>query len=106
MRRTRGFWRFGLVAGLVPVALLLQGAPADAVTETFSEPGTDSFTVPTGICSVLITAAGAQGGTLAEQAGGVGASVTGRITVAPGLVLGILVAQEGGSGDAGNGGDG
>ena len=83
MRRTRGYWRLGLGAGLVPAVLLLQGAPADAVTETFSEPGADSFTVPTGICSVVITAAGGQGGQVAGTVGGVGASVSGRITVAP-----------------------
>jgi len=105
-RRTCGVLADRTGSGPRPAAPLLPGAPAGAVTETFTEPGADAFTVPTGICSVAITADGGRGGGIGETAGGVAAGVGGRITVAPGLTLDIFVGEEGGGAGVGDGGAG
>ncbi|HEX6164408.1 MAG TPA: glycine-rich protein [Vicinamibacterales bacterium] len=76
----------------------------DGGSLTFNFTGAaQTFTVPAGVTQVNITAYGAQGGAGAGAgpAGGLGGSVTARITVTPGEVLQVNV---GGAGAAGAGG--
>ncbi|HTA28595.1 MAG TPA: choice-of-anchor tandem repeat GloVer-containing protein [Bacteroidia bacterium] len=74
------------------------------------EPAVQHFTVPAGVTSITITAAGGQGGGNGSNSdiGGDGASLTGICTVIPGHVISIVVGQKGGysPGDFGSGGGG
>lgn len=79
------------------------------MTTAFSADGTlQSYVVPAGITSLLVTLTGGQGG---GGFGGGGASVQGRLAVTPGETLRILVGQRGlntgggGSGYGALGGD-
>jgi hypothetical protein len=77
---------------------------------TYTTTGTDSFTVPTGVTTIRITAAGAQGADAgnAGGAGGKGGRATGVFTVTPGstLVVTVGAAGSGTSGGSGGGGGG
>ena len=71
-------------------------ATANPITgsQTYTYTGTiANFTVPTGVTSITITAAGAQGGQYTSTTGGLGASVKGTFAVTPGQILSILVGQ-------------
>ncbi|CAN0599762.1 unnamed protein product, partial [Laminaria digitata] len=58
-----------------------------------------TFTVPSGVTSVVIEAAGAQGGNGRNGATGArGAFVSGAVAVTPGQTLSIVVGQAGGHG--------
>ncbi len=87
------------------------------ITQTFSYTGgTQTWTVPTGVTFVEITANGASGGASLDnigswqvfvKAGGLGGRVTTTLAVTPGQVLNIVVGGSGGSPVGGfNGGGG
>ena len=75
-----------------------------AATQTFSSPGSYSFTVPAGVTSLTIAATGATGGSSAagRAGGGRGASMTATVDVTPGEQLSVTVGAPG-SGSAGGG---
>jgi len=89
-------------------AMLLGKVSAFAqTTVTFNYSGViTSWTVPAGVTSVTVTAAGAQGGAGSIAAGGLGANIKGTFVVSPGQVLRILVGGQGGAGTQGGGGGG
>jgi hypothetical protein len=65
---------------------------------TYSEVGTDTFTVPPGVMSVTFTAFGAQGGGFGTVTpGGLGGSATSTLSVTPGQVLQVNVGGAGGN---------
>jgi hypothetical protein len=71
---------------------------ADGGSQTFSS-GVQSFTVPTCISTITISAYGAQGGNglnCASKIGGNGAYVTGTFSVTPGHILNIIIGEMGG----------
>src|SRR5689334_7509601 len=86
--------------------VLFGAAPAAASTTTLftsEAPGIAASppVVPAGVCSVTITAEGGRGGmfdAFTDVPGGAGASVTARVAVSPGDVLGVLVGGAGGTG--------
>ncbi len=75
------------------VATAAQGA-----TQTFTAPGSSSFTVPGGITSVEVRAIGAGGGDCFQGAGGKGASVAAIVPVFAGEQLFVGVGGAGGGG--------
>lgn len=82
------------------IALGLFSIPANA--QTFSTPGSWTYTVPAGVTRVQVQVSGAGGGGGAADSarggnGGNGAKVTAIITVTPGEVLSGTIAQGGGS---------
>ncbi len=82
---------------LLILVLLLAGLnwSALAQTTTFSYTGgIVTWTVPSGVTSIGITAVGAQGGASSYFAGGHGATIYGAFTVVPGHILSILVGQQ------------
>jgi hypothetical protein len=89
------------------VGLLAGAGSALAETKTFNFTGSEQeFKVPAGVTSVEAVAVGSQGES-AEEAGGVGAIVTGKLPVTPGQVLYVEVAGtpfNGGGGEVRNGG--
>ncbi len=89
----------GLAAFAVP-----QFARAQSTQKFDYTGGAQSFVVPTGVTSVVVTAYGAQGGA-GYSTGGLGGSVTATIAVTPGETLGIYVGGQGSSPNGGfNGG--
>src|SRR4051794_9776795 len=110
-----------VVLGLLPLC-----APVDAEAATappsvvFDQPGTRSYLVPAGVCSVKVRARGAAGGRgetppsffwrLFGEGGapGSGGEVTGTIDVAGGQLLVVTVGEQGqlARGGFGGGGDG
>lgn len=59
-----------------------------------------SFTVPSGVYSITVSAVGAGGGPIdgpSAKLGGYGASITGNFTVTPEETLAVLVGGAGGS---------
>ena len=82
------------------------GIPLAGADQTdFGTPGTSEFAVPEGVCSVQVSANGAQGGDGVARAGGPGGSpgaaggqVTATIAVTPGERLGINVGGQGADG--------
>ena len=65
-----------------------------AQTLTFNYTGAvQTYTIPVGVTSVTISAAGAQGG--GNTGGGLGASMAGVFTVTPGETLYLVVGQQG-----------
>lgn len=75
-------------------------------SQTFNYSGSiTNFIVPFGITSLTITANGAQGGE-GTGPGGLGASITGTVSITSGQVLKILVGGHGFSGIQGGGGGG
>ncbi len=71
------------------------------VTASFTEVGAHTFTVPTGVTSLHIVAAGAPGGDRGTMKGGRGAIATADLSVTAGQVLGVFVGGAGGSGEEG-----
>ena len=70
-----------------------------ATTETFSYTGASTtWTVPSGVTSITITALGAQGGTT-NPSSGFGDVATGTLAVTPGTLYYILVGQQGQAND-------
>lgn len=86
--------RFGLILLLIASNLsFLSASYADNVTVDFSYTGsTQTWTVPAGITSITFTVTGASGG---KSNGGLGASISGTMTVTPGSTLQINVGQIG-----------
>lgn len=100
-------WR-GILYMLPLFFLNLQVLNAQIVVQTFSYTGTIvNFTVPTCVTVLTIQAKGAQGGfhPTSSVGSGLGADITGVVTVAQGQVLRILVGQQPSPPD-GNGGGG
>jgi hypothetical protein len=99
-----GGLRTGL-AGIAAMALLFAGGGAVAsatpstATQTFTNPGVYSWTVPAGVTSVDVNAVGAAGGSgegLAGMDGGEGVSVEDpAVSVTPGEALTIVVGSPG-----------
>lgn len=83
------------VTGFACASAFLMGSVASIAQTTFNYTGAvQTYTVPAGVFSVNISAAGAQGG--GEGAGGgFGAIMTGDFAVTPGEVLTIVVGQQG-----------
>ncbi|MFZ1451875.1 MAG: PKD-like domain-containing protein, partial [Ferruginibacter sp.] len=82
--------------GAAPVVATVTVTPSTGVSgsTTFNYTGAiQNWTVPAGVTSVNIVANGAQGG----NGGGLGASITGTVTVVPGEVLNVLVGGQGAS---------
>ena len=82
---------------------------AAASPSTFNYDGTvQTYTVPPGVISVVITVVGAGGGsaTTGPAAGGHGASSSGTFVLAPGDVLSVLVGGAGVAGSKNGGGGG
>lgn len=81
------------------IGVALAGTPlpsAVAATDSFTSPGADTWTVPTGVTSVTVVVTGAGGagssyGPSSPSAGGGGAQVTKVITTAGGEVLSLFV---------------
>ncbi len=65
-----------------------------------------TYTIPSGVTTIRITAYGAQGGSCFGGIGGRGAMIVGTFGVSPGDVLSILVGQHGGSTGYASGGGG
>ena len=106
--------RLGKTAALLPVVTSIVAptpVQAQSVTGsmTFNFTGAmQTFTVPLGVASVVITAQGAEAGTGGANNGGsgLGGLVTGRLTVTAGSTLNIFVGGQGGAGTFGVGGTG
>ena len=89
---------------------------ARAATQTYSTPGSYSFTVPLGVTDIYVTAVGAAGGDCYQAAGGRGASISANVPVTPGDQLFVGVGGPGvggggfcptnGTGGTGGGGPG
>ena len=98
-------WARGLL--LLGFGILLFPPVASAAT-TFNYTGAEqTYTVPTGVSSIYVTATGARGGgpTTGFGTGGRGARVTGTIHVTPGRTVYVEVGGIGGQPDGGfNGG--
>jgi Glycine rich protein len=99
--RGREFRRraLGLSLGCLSLLALSAGAPsASAATQIFPYTGSEqTFTVPTGVSTVHVTAIGGHGGKAGAQ-GGSPAEVQGDLAVKPGQVLYVEVGGEGGGG--------
>lgn len=95
----------GMVAAAGPAEALPSGCAqtGSTVTCTFSYTGAaQTFTVPSGVQSISITADGAAGGAsgganFPHAAGGPGGQVQGTLAVAPGAVLQVNVGGQGGT---------
>ncbi|MGO1537937.1 MAG: Ig-like domain-containing protein [Leucobacter sp.] len=101
--------RFGAIAGAASLvaALLVPfgGTSAEAATPTeynFTTPGSVTWSVPAGVNTVHITVSGAQGG---NERGGTGGIVSGTYDVSNTQNLHLRVAERGGTGAEGGGGD-
>jgi hypothetical protein len=84
---------------------------AQPVTTTFNYTGSvQTFTVPSCVTSLTIETRGAQGGAVTAQSpfpqGGLGATMIGDFTVAPGDVLSLVVGGRGNSDPSSSGGGG
>ncbi len=106
MRKTNSF----VLAGLIALFIFFSDitATAQVVVQTYSYSGTIvNFTVPTCVTVLTIQAKGAQGGyhPTSTIGSGLGADITGVVTVTPGQVLKVLVGQQPNPPD-GNGGGG
>jgi len=64
-----------------------------------------TWTVPNGVSSIIVEAAGAQGGNSSYGVGGLGANITGTIDVIPGEILNVVIGGQG-SGNVNSGGGG
>lgn len=95
----RGWTVAAVVAAAVGVGALDAGAAA-ATTVTFTTPGTHSFSVPSNVTGITVTAIGAAGGAcdVASSTGGRGATVTAAVPVSPGESLSVGVGGVGGAG--------
>lgn len=108
----------GIMAALLVGAFATLPTTAAASTQTFSFTGAQqTYTVPAGVTAIHITAVGAAGenssfdGTINRAKGGVGAEVSGTLSVTPGQTLYVEVGGVGqcngagpGGGSAGDGG--
>jgi len=92
--RSLGAGVVGLIAGLAAVAGPAVSV-AMAATETYTTPGSYTYTVPAGVNLVALTAAGGAGGACGGTAGGEAGSVGGTFAVAGGEVLSVQVAGPG-----------
>ncbi len=101
-RRTRA----GTLAVLATTGMLAVATPASATTDTFNYTGAvQTWIVPVGVTSATFNVQGAQGGTGASSAGGMGGSATATIAVTPGATVSIFVGGAGGNAAGGfNGG--
>jgi hypothetical protein len=101
--------RFARAAGIAVCAVTIAAATASAETQTFTTPGTQRVTLPTGVARVHVVAVGGRGG---GAAGGFGAVVVADVGVlspdvpetSPQLLVGV--AGNGGIGVGGTGGGG
>jgi len=90
-----------IYTALVMLSIAFFGSdPAFAQSTTFSYTTSviQTYTVPTGVTSLNVTAKGAQGGDYLAPTyvGGLGATMNCVIAVTPGHVLGVVVGQQGG----------
>ena len=117
MRRCQLAW-FGTAAVCIALAMSLPLSAAATVTATasFTTAGSYTFTVPAGVTSIAVTAAGAAGGSISGGGtGGRGAGVAATVPVTPGEQLvvgvggvggGVIGPGAGGAGGVGGGGSG
>lgn len=70
-------------------------AGAEAVTDTFTTPGTYAFTVPTGVTSIKVTVEGADGGDISIAFGGNAAKIVATLPVTPGETLSGTIGARG-----------
>ena len=116
----RAGWLAGVFGGAIGIAGLT--GPAFATTSTCGTSGTpstsggtdtctygatgspDTFSLPTGVTSITITALGAGGGTTTGSEGGGGADETGTFAVTRGTTLDVIVGQAGDFDGSGGGG--
>jgi len=105
MRYLVGAMAIAASAGVL-VALLTvggaSGAPASTVLATFDTPGTYTWTVPTGVRTVIIDVYGAAGGNVSDgntliARGGLGGEAKGTFKVKPGQTYEIVVGGHGGN---------
>ena len=99
LRRGRGLVKLGVVIAvvgvLVPLSGVSAGGAAGMVSQTFAYTGAEqALTVPAGVFSVQVLAVGGSGGT-ARTLGGVGAQVSGDLSVTPGETLYVEVGGNG-----------
>ena len=95
--------------GALLLAALLPGSAAAATSTSFTTPGKYSFTVPSSVTGVRISATGAGGGSSATTIScvpGKGGNQQGTVPVTPGSTLSITVAGRGGSTTTATGGAG
>lgn len=91
---------FGVLCALAGL-LTIGTTAAQALTQTFSYTGAEqTFTVPSGVTSVNVTAVGGHGGSAAAS-GGAAAQVSGGLSVTPGETLYIEVGGNGIDGNPG-----
>jgi len=76
-------------------ALSATEQPYQNATQTYTTPGQYSYTVPAGVTSLQVDAAGAGGGTYSNDVGGAGARVQATLAVTPGQVLTLYVGGAG-----------
>lgn len=105
----RGLRRLGVLAAASAVFLAgvsASWAPeAQASTDTFSTPGSYTWTVPAGITRVTVeVAGGGGGGGRGTAVGGSGAMVSTTLQVKPGQVFNVVVGGGGSHGGGGGGG--
>jgi hypothetical protein len=87
----------GSVPLLIMLALFSRAAGQTPITFSFTG-GMQTYTVPSGVTFLHVTARGAQGGSglgTSPGAGGQGGVVTGTLAVAPGQILNIFVGSAG-----------
>jgi hypothetical protein len=102
VRRSAVALSAGTLAAAGLIATTAAPATAGQLTETFSTPGTYSWTVPGGVEEVDVIVLGSQGGGY----GGRGASVSARLAVAGGQQLTVVVGGRGTRSAGGYGGGG
>jgi hypothetical protein len=93
--------RGALVVGVVSASVVLIAAPAFGEAKTFSEQGCSNWEVPAGVSQLLVTAVGGAGHAAEGSepgAGGNGDELKAAVTVAPGQLLDVCVAQGAGKG--------
>ncbi|MCW5909230.1 MAG: LamG domain-containing protein, partial [Chitinophagales bacterium] len=86
--------------------LILAGVALGQATTFNYTGGMQTYTVPSGVTSVIIETWGAQGGDSYWYVGGYGARMKGTFSVTPGQVLKVMVGGKGGTGYQGGGGGG
>lgn len=105
MRHRIGALIVAAATGLMWIAVAGGPATAEPTTQTFSATGdVQSFVVPEGVCSVSVTADGAQGGansatnSLGGSIPGLGGEAQATVPVTPGETLVVVVGTQGAPG--------
>ena len=92
-----------LAAAALLLIPIMTAPPAQASSqETFTTPGLTTWTVPSGITEITVTALGGGGGGGGSSTGGAGCEVVSTFAVTPGQIIQLFIG--GGGGSAGGGG--